>query len=172
MSRSGNGRAILGGGGGGGAAVESVSAEPLWFKTLAGNLDADSFGISPPFEAYTDGMPAPDSPDARVDPGDTTQIEILTAGVYQLTVFAFVGIPEEAPPLSIRLTVALNDDNVGPLYDLGEAVTVANHTEVAGMNLVAPVRFAIGDMIKPNLGAGGDFQVYRCLITLVRLSAS
>jgi len=62
-------------------------------------------------------------------------------------------------PVMVQLVLSLNDDSVGPIYELGDTGFV-NDSSYAKLKINCPgVLLSAGDVIKPSYTVGGPFAV-------------
>lgn len=134
-------------------------------------------GDSPPFPAsdtvvlewaeFDDGIPP--FTDARVNPDDSTLIEIQTAGTYMLVVEALC---QTADPTDVNLSLDLNNGQ-GPLNALSCHTPMPGDGAVATLKISCPIQFSLNDVIKATVTGGAvDVTVTDCKFVLLGLSTS
>lgn len=127
------------------AANSGGTGKLCWFEAPASLAAAGSPGsVVPSWQAISDGV-AP-FVDAAVG-SDPTLIEIQTSGTYLVSVDLVVS-SDDADLVIADLTVALNDDSVGPLYDLRGRTSLPPGGGAASIHLGFPVELAVGDEVK------------------------
>jgi hypothetical protein len=131
----------------------SSAGLPCWFETT-GTYTA-STSTDPSWVALSDGV-APFT-DARVASGDSTLIEIVTAGTYLLNAEAMC-TNETETPTEANMTLALNADEIGPLYGLTSHVYIVPGAYIT-LRVACPVQLAAGDVIKATIASGGVVEV-------------
>lgn len=100
---------------------------------------------------------------------DTATIEIVRTGTYLVRVS---GNARENDVLggSAYLTLALNDDSVGPLYDLLDKTGNLAQNEEKGLAIACPVDLAAGDLLMPSVNPqGNSMTLSAAIFTLIRL---
>lgn len=144
----------------------SSAGLPCWFDT-SGTFTPGNTTIAE-WEATTDGVAT--FIDAQVSDGDATLIEIVTTGTYTLNVEAYCSTELDADPTDANMTLALNDDEVGPLYNLTSHALVAPGTYVT-LRLGCPVQLTAGDLIKTTIFAPtADLRLMDANFMLLRVA--
>lgn len=121
-----------------------------WFEKSGAISGSGSHAVT--WQAISDGVAA--FTDAEVGDPDTTQIVVANGGAWHFDIAAVIR-NDDALSAVPALTVALNDDSVGPLYDLRAETTLAagdTNQQAGTLGLGFDIDLADGDVLVFTLG--------------------